>query len=166
MATVATSGDYDDLTNKPTIPDAQVQSDWSQSDNTQVDYIKNKPTIPTNTSDLNNDSWFVGLWNSCGDFTLTNGQTGNLTLSADVSDCTELLICYYLNVGGIGKKPRATFVWTRFDYYYTGCFFDKMVTASDRIYFQLDRVDGTHLSISSCNVPTGLNGSGIKIYYR
>lgn len=25
----------------------QVQSDWSQSDNTKVDYIKNKPTIPT-----------------------------------------------------------------------------------------------------------------------
>ena len=25
---------------------AQVQSDWNQSDNTAVDYIKNKPTIP------------------------------------------------------------------------------------------------------------------------
>jgi hypothetical protein len=25
---------------------AQVQSDWSQSDNTEVDFIKNKPTIP------------------------------------------------------------------------------------------------------------------------
>ena len=48
LKTVATTGDYDDLINKPTIPAAQVQSDWSQSDNTQVDYIKNKPTIPTN----------------------------------------------------------------------------------------------------------------------
>jgi hypothetical protein len=47
LATVATSGDYDDLTNKPTIPAAQVQSDWTQSDNTQVDYIKNKPTLAT-----------------------------------------------------------------------------------------------------------------------
>ena len=45
LATVATTGDYDDLTNKPTIPAAQVQSDWSQSDNTQVDYIKNKPDL-------------------------------------------------------------------------------------------------------------------------
>ena len=45
LSTVATTGDYDDLLNKPTIPAAQVQSDWSQSDNTQVDYIKNKPTI-------------------------------------------------------------------------------------------------------------------------
>ena len=48
LKTVATTGDYDDLLNKPTIPAAQVQSDWSQSDNTKVDYIKNKPTIPTN----------------------------------------------------------------------------------------------------------------------
>lgn len=47
LATVATSGDYDDLLNKPTIPAAQIQSDWTQSDNTKLDYIKNKPTIPT-----------------------------------------------------------------------------------------------------------------------
>lgn len=71
LATVATTGNYNDLSNKPTIPAAQVnadwdavsgvamilnkptipaaqvQSDWNQSDNTKVDYIKNKPTIPT-----------------------------------------------------------------------------------------------------------------------
>lgn len=46
LATVATSGSYNDLSNKPTIPAAQVQSDWNQSDSTAVDFIKNKPTIP------------------------------------------------------------------------------------------------------------------------
>lgn len=30
----------------------QIQSDWSQSDNTKVDYIKNKPTIPTDAEQL------------------------------------------------------------------------------------------------------------------
>ena len=45
LATVATTGDYDDLINKPTIPAAQIQSDYAQADNTQVDYIKNKPDI-------------------------------------------------------------------------------------------------------------------------
>ena len=40
------SGSYNDLTDKPTIPDAQIQSDWNQSDNTAKDYIKNKPNIP------------------------------------------------------------------------------------------------------------------------
>lgn len=29
------------------IPDAQVQSDWNQTNSTQPDYIKNKPTIPS-----------------------------------------------------------------------------------------------------------------------
>ena len=52
LSAVATSGSYNDLLNKPTIPAAQVQSDWSQSDNTKVDYIKNKPTIPTDAEQL------------------------------------------------------------------------------------------------------------------
>ena len=46
LATVATSGSYNDLTNKPTIPAAQIQSDWNQTTTTAKDYIKNKPTIP------------------------------------------------------------------------------------------------------------------------
>ena len=47
LAPVATSGDYDDLDNKPTIPAAQVQSDWNEADNTDPSFIKNKPAIPT-----------------------------------------------------------------------------------------------------------------------
>ena len=38
-----TQKDY--IKNKPTIPDEQIQSDWDQADNTQKDFIKNKPTI-------------------------------------------------------------------------------------------------------------------------
>ena len=45
LATVATTGSYADLTNKPTIPAAQVQSDWTQATTTAVDYIKNKPNL-------------------------------------------------------------------------------------------------------------------------
>lgn len=47
LATVATSGSYNDLSNKPTIPAAQVQSNWTQTTTTAVDYIKNKPTLAT-----------------------------------------------------------------------------------------------------------------------
>lgn len=47
LATVATTGSYSDLSNKPTIPAAQVQSNWTESDNTKVEYIKNKPTLAT-----------------------------------------------------------------------------------------------------------------------
>ena len=43
----ASSGTAAEILNKPTIPAAQIQSDWNQSDDTQKDFIKNKPTIPT-----------------------------------------------------------------------------------------------------------------------
>ena len=42
----ATTGDYQIL-NKPTIPAAQIQSDWNQANNAALDFIKNKPTIPS-----------------------------------------------------------------------------------------------------------------------
>lgn len=47
LASVATSGDYADLSNKPSIPAPQVQSDWDEADNTKADYIKNKPSLAT-----------------------------------------------------------------------------------------------------------------------
>ena len=47
LATVATSGDYNDLSNLPEIPSAQIQSDWNQTDDKALDYIKNKPYIPS-----------------------------------------------------------------------------------------------------------------------
>ena len=59
LAGVATSGSYNDLTDKPTIPSAPVQSDWNESDNSNLAFINNKPTIPTKTSQLTNDSGFV-----------------------------------------------------------------------------------------------------------
>ena len=45
LATVATSGSYNDLSNKPTIPAAQVNSDWDA--NSGVAQILNKPTLAT-----------------------------------------------------------------------------------------------------------------------
>lgn len=47
----ATSG-VAEILNKPTIPAAQIQSDWTQTDNTQVDFIKNKPTLPSTVGDM------------------------------------------------------------------------------------------------------------------
>jgi hypothetical protein len=38
---------YENILNTPTIPDAQIQSDWNQANNIALDYIKNKPTVPT-----------------------------------------------------------------------------------------------------------------------
>lgn len=38
---------YSVLTGTPVIPAAQVQSDWNQSNTSALDFIKNKPTIPS-----------------------------------------------------------------------------------------------------------------------
>lgn len=59
LAPVATSGSYNDLTNKPIIPAAQVQSDWNATSGLGV--ILNKPTIPTVPTDVSyfyNDSGY------------------------------------------------------------------------------------------------------------
>lgn len=45
FATVSTSGSYNDLSNKPTIPDAQVQTDWNATSG--VSSIANKPDLKT-----------------------------------------------------------------------------------------------------------------------
>ena len=50
----AFDGDYTNLTNKPTIPAAQVQSDWNASSG--LGEILNKPTVPSNIGDLSNVS--------------------------------------------------------------------------------------------------------------
>jgi hypothetical protein len=50
LADVATSGDYNDLTNLPTIPAAQVNSDWNAVSG--VAQILNKPTLPATVGDM------------------------------------------------------------------------------------------------------------------
>ena len=44
LAAVATTGDYDDLSNKPTIPEL-VQSDWDEESPLSMAYILNKPDL-------------------------------------------------------------------------------------------------------------------------
>lgn len=71
LATVATSGSYNDLLNKPTIPAAQVNSDWNA--NSGVAQILNKPTIPNVSGKADK---VVGA--TSGDVA-TLDSTGNLT---------------------------------------------------------------------------------------
>lgn len=91
-ATVAATGSYNDLGNKPTIPSAQVASDWTSS--TGVSQILNKPTVPTALSQLTADSTHrtvtdaeKSAWNtSSASVNSVNGHTGTVTLTAtDVS---------------------------------------------------------------------------------
>lgn len=57
---VGFNGNYNDLLNKPTIPAAQVQSDWNATSG--MGEILNKPTIPTvptNVSSFTNDAGYL-----------------------------------------------------------------------------------------------------------
>ena len=47
LSIVATSGSFNDLTDKPTIPDAQVNSDWNAQSG--ISQILNKPEMTTQT---------------------------------------------------------------------------------------------------------------------
>lgn len=58
LATIATTGSYNDLDDKPSIPDPQIQSDWNQTDNQALDYIKNKPTYSQSTASRSLNSIF------------------------------------------------------------------------------------------------------------
>ena len=96
LKTVAFTNSYTDLDNKPTIPSAQIQSDWSQSDSAEVDYIKNKPTIPT----VNNSTITIQKNGTNVDSFTTNessAKTINLTLSK--SD---------VGLGNVDNKSSAT----------------------------------------------------------
>ena len=106
LSTVATSGSYNDLLNKPSIPAAQVQSDWSQSDNTKVDYIKNKPTIPTNAEQLpiesgsatNTKDYIDTAISALENYSLTDYST-NIASNWNVITSSG---CYAMKIGNVG----------------------------------------------------------------
>ena len=68
LATVATTGSYTDLSNTPTIPAAQVNSDWNASSG--VAEILNKPTLGTMAAE------------SASDYTKTSGLATVATTGA------------------------------------------------------------------------------------
>ena len=81
LATVATSGSYNDLSSKPSIPSAQVNSDWNATSG--LAQILNKPTIPTNTNQLTNGAGYVTSAgaSSASPVQSVNGLTGAVALS-------------------------------------------------------------------------------------
>ena len=87
--------------------EVNVQSDWSQSDNTADDYIKNKPSIPTALSDLTEDTTHrvvtdteKSTWNGKSDF------------SGSYNDLTDKPTIPTVNNGTLTIKQNGTTVGT------------------------------------------------------
>ena len=76
------------IKNKPTIPTAQIQSNWTQTDDTKADFIKNKPTIPT----VNNGTLTIQRnGTNVQTFTANQGTnvTANISVPTKTSDITN-----------------------------------------------------------------------------
>lgn len=91
LATVATTGSYTDLVNKPTIPAAQIQSDWAQSDNTKLDYIKNKPSWIGNTKpSYTLDDVTDGTTRKLSDYAKKTEAIGGVSINGNVLTFTSV----------------------------------------------------------------------------
>ena len=103
LANVATSGDYDDLINTPTIPAAQVNSDWDAVSG--VEQILNKPTLATvatsgSYNDLTDKPSFT-TWQYYGSIL---SETG-IAISLTYNDYIKMAI---IRISGSTSTPTQT----------------------------------------------------------
>ena len=109
LATVATSGDYNDLDNLPTIPSAQVNADWNATSG--VAEILNKPTISAGTVTS------VGLTMPSA-FTVANSP---ITSSGDIAVTGAGLVSQYVRGDGtLANFPASTGGGASLSFYLNG----------------------------------------------
>ena len=101
------------ILNKPTIPDAQIQSDWTQSDNTKKDFIKNKPTLATvatsgSYNDLSNKPTIPTVNNKT--ITIQKNGTAITDGSFTLNQSTDKSINITMSASdvGLGNVPNVT----------------------------------------------------------
>ena len=99
-ATLASDDTWDDYN----VSIAQVQADWDEASNISPAYIQNKPTIPSNVSDLNNDSGFITSPNvvycTCGTATSTVAKVATIvsgSLTTLTTGCQAIVKFTYAN---------------------------------------------------------------------
>ena len=109
LSKAAISGDYNDLNNKPTIPAAQVNSDWNAASGKAQ--ILNKPTIPTNLSDLSSDTTHRTVtdtekqtWNNKSNFSGSyNDLTNKPSIPSAITEATVTDWGFTKNTGTYSK---------------------------------------------------------------
>ena len=141
LATVATSGSYNDLDDKPTIPAAQVNSDWNSSSG--VSQILNKPILGTmaaeNTTSYYTKTELDGKLNSAMHFKGTKARVADLPSSGnEVGDMWNV------------QSTGANYAWD-------GSSWDKLSENID--------LSGLQPNLTSSNAGTGISitGSGSNV---
>lgn len=114
LATVATSGSYSDLTNKPTIPAAQVNSDWDASSG--VAQILNKPTLSAvATSGSYNDLTDTPTIPTVNNGTLTIQKNGTnvqtFTANQSGNATANITVDYIRTADNISPTADTTAAW-------------------------------------------------------
>lgn len=80
LSKVATSGSYNDLSDKPTIPAEQVNADWNATSGKAQ--ILNKPTIPSAVTELTVSGW--GFTKNTGTYSKPSGGIPKTDLASAV----------------------------------------------------------------------------------
>lgn len=158
--------------------EVNVQSDWNESSSSSDAYIKNKPTIPTKTSDLMNDSDFVSDANyvhTDNNFTTTlKDKLDGIAAGAEVNVQSDWNETNTSSDAYIKNKPTIpTDTWKAF---YGTCSTaaataEKAITISADQNFSLrvGTVIGVKFTVSNTasNVKLNVNSTGAKsIWYN
>lgn len=119
----------------------QVSADWNQTDSTQKDYIKNKPTIPTKVSQLNNDLGY--LTKDISEVISAPGASFTGDVSATTVNATSLVATGESNLGFTRVRDA-------------GCLFVE-AAPSKGLGMSADLPDGTYgaiISVRNANDPS------------
>ena len=168
LATVATSGSYNDLANKPTIPTVNnatltIQKNGINVQTFTANASSNKTaniTVPTATSDLTNDSGFIAE-DSNGDIAITRNITAGGKLTAEAINGNVLfdhtsvsLTTSSISANASGEVTSSTITN---DGYYPIAFASISITTGvaslRRFYFD-------SRSVGSCKIKVGVQNDG------
>lgn len=123
----------------------QLQADWNQTDSTQKDYIKNKPTLPTKVSQLNNDLGY--LTKDISEVISAPGASFTGDVSATVVNATSLVATGESKLGFTRIRDA-------------GCLFIESAPAKG-LGMSADLTDGTYgaiVSVRNVNDPQSPGG--------
>lgn len=159
--------------------EVNVQSDWNQAVNTADDFIKNKPTIPSKVSDLNNDSGFITSPNipylTCATASGTAAKTTTLVsgafTEANLVEGAQVLVKFTsangkanptLSVNGTTAKPIMRYGTTAPSTSNNSSWNAGSVVmlTYDGTYWQMDNyLNTTYSEISEANITNGTGSS-------